>query len=662
MSAPKILPEELTPLMALPNWVLWRWETNKDGKPTKVPYQAKYPSRKANTASQWTWSDFATALAAADQADGVGFCFGKTDKIAFDIDHCRDPASGVLDPWAADLIERSNTYAEITPSGAGVHVIGTGSGKATHRRFGVGANGMAVELFRKAVRFITVTGNMLPGSATELSHLDGVMDAVLAELDTGPTSNEPTPRVFSDVAGIQPEIKITSLDDDRLQSLSAETRHMIVTAMPLPGKEHLRGGGGHARVVAELARLGLNNDQIKSIYKLGKIADGPTKSSRSFDGYVNRTISFCRPIVEREVELEAWGAELIKQLLASFARKLPRLIQSSAEFVGGFVPPDPLIEGLLQRQFVYALTGMTGHGKTCVALLIAAHAALGRPLDGKDVEKVRVLFFAGENPDDVRMRWIKLCEEMGQDPDNMDVFFLPGTPPISSEAIRKRIDAEAEKCGPFGLLIVDTSAAYFPGDDENSNAQLGAHARNLRSFVDLPGRPTVLVTCHPTKNPDMANLLPRGGGAFLNEMDGNLVAINNDSIVTVHWHGKFRGADFAPMSFRLQSGAMARLRDRKGRPIFTVTAASISEAEKGGVEDVVRKRQDELLVLLQRQPALSLAKMAEALGWKDGKGQPNKTLANRMLGDLIRDRLVVRKRGRIGLTTAGEKAAKEAAK
>ena len=147
-----------------------------------------------------------------------------------------------------------------------------------------------------------------------------------------------------------------------------------------------------------------------------------------------------------------------------------------------------LIDGLLQRRFVYALTGMTGHGKTCVAMLIAAHAALGRPLDGKEVEKVRVLFFAGENPDDVRMRWIKLCEEMGQDPDNMDVFFLPGTPPISSEAIRKRIDAEAETCGPFGLLIVDTSAAYFPGDDENSNAQLGAHARNLRSFVKLPGR------------------------------------------------------------------------------------------------------------------------------------------------------------------------------
>ncbi len=524
---------------------------------------------------------------------------------------------------------------------------------------GVLGGALADESFRLSQSYYYGSVNGAPSPLVEI--IEGDFIDLRDDLDAGaigrPEKKE-TPRVLTDVAGVAPETPITHLDDDRLQALSAETRHMIVTAMPLPGKEHLKGGSGHTRVVAELARLGLNNDQIKATYRLGKIADGPTKSSRRFDGYMNRTISFCRPIIDRE----AFGAKLIKQLLAAFAAKLARLIQSSAEFVGGFVPPDPLIEGLLQRRYVYSMTGPTGSGKTCVALLIAAHAALGRPLDGKEVEKVRVLFFAGENPDDVRMRWIKLCEEMGQDPGNMDVFFLPGTPPISSEAIRKRIDAEAEKCGPFGLLIVDTSAAYFPGDDENSNAQLGAHARNLRSFVDLPGRPTVLVTCHPTKNPDMSNLLPRGGGAFLNEMDGNLVAINNSSIVTMHWHGKFRGADFEPMSFRLQSGAMARLRDRKGRPIFTVTAASISEAEKGGVEDVVRKRQDELLVLLQKQPALSLAKMAEALGWKDGKGQPNKTLANRMLGDLIRDRLVVRKRGRIGLTTAGEKAAKEAAK
>jgi Bifunctional DNA primase/polymerase, N-terminal len=41
-----------------------------------------------------------------------------------------------------------------------------------------------------------------------------------------------------------------------------------------------------------------------------------------------------------------------------------RLLQSSAQFTGSFVPPDPLISGILQRRFIYALTGHTGRGKT----------------------------------------------------------------------------------------------------------------------------------------------------------------------------------------------------------------------------------------------------------------------------------------------------------
>ena len=82
------------------------------------------------------------------------------------------------------------------------------------------------------------------------------------------------------------------------------------------------------------------------------------------------------------------------------------LLRSSAQFTGSFVPPDPLISGILQRRFIYALTGHTGRGKTAIALLFAAHVALGRRLGDLDVEKGRVLILAGENPTDAKMRWI----------------------------------------------------------------------------------------------------------------------------------------------------------------------------------------------------------------------------------------------------------------
>ena len=47
------------------------------------------------------------------------------------------------------------------------------------------------------------------------------------------------------------------------------------------------------------------------------------------------------------------------------------LILSSAKFAEGFVPPDYVIFGLLQRRFLYSITGRTGAGKTAILLRIA---------------------------------------------------------------------------------------------------------------------------------------------------------------------------------------------------------------------------------------------------------------------------------------------------
>jgi AAA domain len=338
-------------------------------------------------------------------------------------------------------------------------------------------------------------------------------------------------------------------------------------------------------------------------------------------------------------------------------KKGKTLLLSSAEFVAGFVPPDYLIDGLMQKRYVYSLTAPTGAGKTCITLYIAMCVALGMKLAGLDVEKGCVLFFAGENPDDVRSRWIKLCEVMGVNPDNVDMVFMPGTPPISNPEIRQRINAEAERQGPFSLLIVDTSAAFFQGDDENSNKQLGDHARLMRSFTDLPGGPSVLVTCHPTKNPDMSNLLPRGGGAFLAEVDGNLVAIKQpgNMIVELNTHGKFRGPEFSPISFQIVPGTSKKLVDAKGRSIWTVTATPITEKERDVIDNSARAKNDDLLTMMKNSPGLSLSEYAQALNWQNAKGDINKRAVQTAMTALAKDHLVEKKNDRYWLTAKGKK-------
>jgi len=54
--------------------------------------------------------------------------------------------------------------------------------------------------------------------------------------------------------------------------------------------------------------------------------------------------------------------------------------------------------------------------------------------------------------------------------------------------------------GGVALVTIDTTAAYFEGDDENSNVQMGRYARGQRSLVELPGGPCVVALCHPVKN------------------------------------------------------------------------------------------------------------------------------------------------------------------
>ena len=90
---------------------------------------------------------------------------------------------------------------------------------------------------------------------------------------------------------------------------------------------------------------------------------------------------------------------------------------------------------------------------------------------------------------------------------------------------------------------------------------------------EVTGGATVIVTCHPTKSPNLDNLLPRGSGAFLAEVDGNFVCLKHDGgVVDLHWQGKFRGPDFPPILFKIEAGTTDLLKDRKGRAIWTVTA------------------------------------------------------------------------------------------
>jgi len=341
---------------------------------------------------------------------------------------------------------------------------------------------------------------------------------------------------------------------------------------------------------------------------------------------------------------------------ASDARPAERLIQSSAEFIATFECPNPLIEGIIMRKFIYALTGHVSKGKTAGALLFAAHIGLGKMLGNLEVEQGRVLYLAGENYVDIQMRWIAMAQQMDFDVGTIPVYFRRGRFKLSGKMDLLR--AEVDQLGGVDFVIVDGSTAFFEGDDENSNAQAGIQAVRLRELTTLKGDPSVLVLCHPPKNAGDDNLQPRGAGAMIAEWDGNLTATKDGSVTTIHWQIKIRGPDFAPLSFLLRTVTHERLVSKTGKLMPTVIAEPLSEAREEEMRNIARNEEDRVLEEIGSHPHSSQADIARQLGWLNAKGGIQKAKVHRIVKELKKQKLIEETRAGLMLTEKGNKAIK----
>jgi hypothetical protein len=331
-------------------------------------------------------------------------------------------------------------------------------------------------------------------------------------------------------------------------------------------------------------------------------------------------------------------------------------IMDAPTFMATFVMPDYLVDGVIQRGRLHALTSPTGHGKTAVALFLACMMARGQSLGVIDVTQGDVLFLAGENPDDLCVRLHAACQAYAIDPVTLPIYVMAGNFPISpetAETLKRQIDATGRK---FSLIIGDSLAAYFPGDDENHNVQMGGYARNWRVLTTCAGRPAVMALAHPIKAATRDNLLPRGGGAFLAEIDANLTlwADGDRETTSLHWQGKIRGADFQPITFGLVPVTINDKRDSKGRLLVSVIASlRTSEQADQSIRAAVTD-ENAVLEWLRRHPGISIKDIALNLGWAGMAGVPNKAKVHRLLKGLQDLKLAKFWRGKWIITDAGK--------
>jgi len=170
---PGNIPEELRNLN---QWILWKYETREnntgESKLTKIPYQIKQASEgkkvKAKTNSPETWGSFEEAYSVLVDPvkrqgfHGLGFVFSENDNyVGVDIDHVYDPENQEWNDSALDEVLKLNSYAELSPSETGAHVILKGQKPPERCR----SNNW--EMYQ-ALRYFTFTGNHIEETPKEI--------------------------------------------------------------------------------------------------------------------------------------------------------------------------------------------------------------------------------------------------------------------------------------------------------------------------------------------------------------------------------------------------------------------------------------------------------------------------------------------------------------
>jgi hypothetical protein len=336
-----------------------------------------------------------------------------------------------------------------------------------------------------------------------------------------------------------------------------------------------------------------------------------------------------------------------KQNSAEKRSNAPLLIDAN-DWLDQSTPMEWVVDGIIQRGCLYAMTAVTNHGKTAIGLLMAMCVAAGRQFAGRNIAPGKVMILCGENPDGFRTRMVATMNSLGLERGDLSglITVLPQALPLASSVAQILEEARRQE-GDYSLVLVDTSISYYSGDNEDDNLQARTHAWNLRALSELPGHPAIVANCHPTKNAEKETLLPRGGGAFLNEIDTNLTVWAENETAQLHWHRKKRGPDFDPIPFEFHGQTI----EEHGRKIPTVYAAHISEQREGELRKKRMELENRLLFEMQRSPDAGYRQ------WAQMCQMSGTSAVHRYMQRLKDDGLVKKFRGQMVLTESGKKEA-----
>jgi hypothetical protein len=485
-------------LAGLPRWVNWRDESG-----VKVPYHPKGYRASSTKPDQWSTRDKL-------RDGGHGFMLGD-GYGGLDLDSIRDPATGQLEPAAAEVVRRFDTYTEVSPSGKGVKLFfryrpedAAALSNQARNTFSCGAHReMAVDWSK---RYYTVTEQRLDGSPKELRTVD------LATLTW-----------FVCEAG--PAFKGAGHANSRDRSDEAWA------------------------IACDLKRVGGSFEQF-----LVKLAEDPVLAEWATD--------------KRQVQ-RAWDRNEVTPWTEQFDDLEEELGAPPPPTKLKFVSPSEcedsasriyVVKGLLSQGDVGCIYGAPGAGKSLISPHIGYQVALGSRAFGMRTKQGGVLYVAPEDPHGLKGRITALRMQYGDTAnfhlvEGVSNLLEQGSPDL--EAIRIAV-AERRPV----LIFLDTLAAAFPGLEENSAEGMSLVVSVARSLT-VHGAAVVLIH-HDTKQQTPT---PRGHSGLNGALDVALQLFprDTDGIIRGKLSKNRNGPCDLDIAFRI--GLVDRGVDEDGDPI-----------------------------------------------------------------------------------------------
>lgn len=179
-------------------WLLWSFR-ERDGRLTKVPVHVRPDGSTApvdgTDPENWLSFDEAVELAKRAKVSGLGFALGD-GFAAVDLDECRDPHSGEVEPWALAIAHKLDSYTERSPSGSGLHIIvrlGIDGINSTRRYLQTNDKKQRRVEILSSGRFVTVTGQRLEDFPEDVCERTEALQALLRELREAHGEKRPVP-------------------------------------------------------------------------------------------------------------------------------------------------------------------------------------------------------------------------------------------------------------------------------------------------------------------------------------------------------------------------------------------------------------------------------------------------------------------------------------